>query len=323
MAEIVNHALDAPVANILIVAGLAFLAIGVIGKISGKIEPGTGGRVMAGVLGIALLAYGLNAHSSSDAPDGVSGSETEETTEPTPPRPPDNSPDDPPEPAGILVPDFEGRPYTEATGTLERAGLSVTLRTEDPGAADLARGIVLRTEPRAGSTVSAGTDIVLVVSSGSEPDPAPPADEDCLAFRTAGVSLSRDGSAWLLTDGTSRMKTFDVEQEGEQALGIIRNYGMDSRCFVGRPDPSIEYWLAGGRAPEGAMRGEDCIAFNPETLDLIESGGTWFLANGRSRMMAFPDENEGREGRAIIRRWGFTQMCYVGRPNASFTYFRR
>jgi hypothetical protein len=73
MTDILSHLIDAPLANILILAGLAFLAIAVLGRISGKIEPSAGGRVMSGVLGAVLLAYGIYAHSAVDmgARDGV------------------------------------------------------------------------------------------------------------------------------------------------------------------------------------------------------------------------------------------------------------
>ena len=67
MAEFFTHLVDAPLANILILAGLAFLGVAVVGKISGKIEPSTSGRIMAGILGLGLLVYGVHAHAASDA----------------------------------------------------------------------------------------------------------------------------------------------------------------------------------------------------------------------------------------------------------------
>jgi hypothetical protein len=66
MTDLLSHLVDAPLANILILAGLGFLAVGVIGKISGKIEPGTGGRIMSGILGAILLVYGIHSHYMSD-----------------------------------------------------------------------------------------------------------------------------------------------------------------------------------------------------------------------------------------------------------------
>src|SRR5215467_7651081 len=67
MVDLLSHLADAPLANILVLAGLVFLAIGVIGKISGKIEPSAAGRVMAGVLGTVLLLVGIYTHTAADA----------------------------------------------------------------------------------------------------------------------------------------------------------------------------------------------------------------------------------------------------------------
>ena len=67
MTDVLSHLVDAPIANILILAGLAFLAIGVLGKISGKIEPNTTGRILSGLLGLILLIYGIYNHAATDA----------------------------------------------------------------------------------------------------------------------------------------------------------------------------------------------------------------------------------------------------------------
>ncbi len=64
--DFLAHLVDAPLANILISAGLAFLGIAIVGKVSGKIEPSNSGRLMSGVLGLVLLAYGIYAHSAVD-----------------------------------------------------------------------------------------------------------------------------------------------------------------------------------------------------------------------------------------------------------------
>lgn len=66
MSDFLSHLVDAPFSNILILAGLGFLAVAVIGKISGKIDPSASGRVMSGVLGIALLIYGIYSHRAFD-----------------------------------------------------------------------------------------------------------------------------------------------------------------------------------------------------------------------------------------------------------------
>jgi hypothetical protein len=35
------------------------------------------------------------------------------------------------------------------------------------------------------------------------------------------------------------------------------------------------------------------------------------------------NEGEARQTLAIIKKYGFTRSCFVGRPDPSFTYLRR
>jgi len=63
--ELIKNIFDAPVANLLIIAGLVFLVIAVIGKISGRIDPGKTGRITAGGIGAIILVIGLVLHFSS------------------------------------------------------------------------------------------------------------------------------------------------------------------------------------------------------------------------------------------------------------------
>jgi hypothetical protein len=67
MQELIKHFIDAPIPNLCVLGGLVFLAIAVVGNISGKIEPGKVGRIAAGILGSLLLIYGIASHANSDA----------------------------------------------------------------------------------------------------------------------------------------------------------------------------------------------------------------------------------------------------------------
>jgi hypothetical protein len=67
-----DHLADAPIANILILAGVIFLAVGLfgrvggfIGSIFGNIEAGKNSRVLAGVLGVFLIVGGGWLHQES------------------------------------------------------------------------------------------------------------------------------------------------------------------------------------------------------------------------------------------------------------------
>ena len=67
-----DHLADAPIANILILAGIIFLAVGLFGRIGGfigsifgNIEAGKNSRVLAGVLGAILIVGGGWLHEDS------------------------------------------------------------------------------------------------------------------------------------------------------------------------------------------------------------------------------------------------------------------
>ncbi len=60
MDEIIKAIFSAPIATLLIIAGVAFLAISVLGKISNLFEAGKTGRFAAATIGTALLIIGLS-----------------------------------------------------------------------------------------------------------------------------------------------------------------------------------------------------------------------------------------------------------------------
>jgi hypothetical protein len=157
------------------------------------------------------------------------------------------------------------------------------------------------------------------------PHPIPQVQEDCIGFNPATAALQNIGGRWTIVDGSHMMFNFgDKQAEAMQALNIIKYYGMNSTCFVGRPDPSFTYLLVNGQAPQGGMPGEDSVGFNPNTIQVQNIGGRWKIVDGSHWVFDFGDkEGEARTAYAIIRKYGFTRSCYVGRPYPSFTYLRR
>lgn len=68
MDDFIKYVLTAPLATLLIVSGILFLFVAVVGNISGKIEPGVKGRIASGVLGFAFVLIGLTMHFTQEAP---------------------------------------------------------------------------------------------------------------------------------------------------------------------------------------------------------------------------------------------------------------
>jgi len=157
------------------------------------------------------------------------------------------------------------------------------------------------------------------------PIPGPGLQEDCISFNPATTTVRNLDGRWTIVDGNHLMFNFgDKKMEALKALKIIKYYRMDSSCFVGRPDPSFHYLLVNGKAPQGSMPGEDCVSFNPNTIDVRNIGGRWKIVDGSHWLFDFGDkEGEARAAFAIIRKYGFTRSCFVGRPDPSFNYLRK
>jgi hypothetical protein len=84
------------------------------------------------------------------------------------------------------------------------------------------------------------------------------------------------------------------------------------------------YWLNdNGRAPSGQLPGEDCISFDRDHLAVVEIGGRWKVVEGTHWLLDFgPGEGNARAALHFIRKHRFDQICYVGRPDPSMTYFK-
>lgn len=150
-------------------------------------------------------------------------------------------------------------------------------------------------------------------------------DEDCIAFDYQKAEAKKVGDRWKITVGNMLLLDFaSSETEAKQALSIIKHYKMTSQCFVGRPDPSLEYYLVGGNAPVGAKQGEDCVSFDPAKIAVKQVSGSWKIVEGDHWILDFASNKaEADESFKIIKKYGFKYICFVGRPGASMTYFRK
>lgn len=149
--------------------------------------------------------------------------------------------------------------------------------------------------------------------------------EDCLSFNPATTEVRNIGGRWKIADGGHLILDFGGNKdEADQALAIIKHYGLDSICFVGRPDPSLTYWRVNGQSPAGPAPGEDAIGFNPDTIEVKQINGRWKIIDGSHWILDFENnEAEARTSFQIIKKYGFRYICFVGRPGPSMTYFRK
>ncbi|MBN2427461.1 MAG: caspase family protein [Deltaproteobacteria bacterium] len=171
--------------------------------------------------------------------------------------------------------------------------------------------------PVIGSCVSGACDTTLFFEK--------PGKEDCLSFNPTNVSVVKKNNRWKVVDGSHWLFDFgNNKSEAVTTSKIIKHYGMNQSCYVGRPDPSFKYLLVNGKAPAGATGKEDCIKFNPGNIQVKKINNSWKIVDGSSWLFDFGNnKSEAVETYNIIKKYGFSYSCYVGRPDPSFKYLRK
>jgi hypothetical protein len=159
-----------------------------------------------------------------------------------------------------------------------------------------------------------------------DPDTILAKPEDCIPFdyQRAEAEEEDDGSWAIVVGSMGLLGSFSSEAEVRKALRIIQHYRMNEYCFVGRPDPSMEYYLVDGEAPAGSFAGEDCLRFNPAAIEVKNIRGRWAIADDSCIYIDFGNkEDEARTAFDIIKYYGFNHLCCVGRPDPTMIYFRK
>jgi len=154
--------------------------------------------------------------------------------------------------------------------------------------------------------------------------------EDRITFNRAALAVAQFGGRWKVVEGNHWMiDTGASKAEADRIVEIINHYKLGSMCFVGRPTcgdvTPMMYWLTdAAAAPSGSLAGEDCLAFDPTKLAVIDVGGRWKVAEGAHWLLDFgPGHGNAVAALHFIRKYGFNEMCFVGRPGPSMTYFKR
>ena len=164
--------------------------------------------------------------------------------------------------------------------------------------------------------------------AGSSPGNIVPIVPTQLAFNPSALSVS--GNA--IVEGATTIKTLSNNAEAQEALRVIRHYGINSRHTIG----SFEYFLVNGNAPSGPLAGAQEFSINPDNYQVsvnIPNPNDWTITDvastgagvnvnviwnfGAQRDQAYSAVNEMRRNRFTFRSW-------VGgtRQSPSMLYFR-
>jgi hypothetical protein len=149
------------------------------------------------------------------------------------------------------------------------------------------------------------------------------------AYTNAEIELKRAGlyrarSANVFLTGPVR------DSVAKHVVEMIKYYRINSVASVGRPFPFLRFFLVNGKAPKGAMANEESKSFNPANLTVrrvrevpMTNKLGWAVRDGRTEILRFKTAKRAKIAIKAIQKYGFSHICFVGRPKPAMIYFRK
>jgi len=108
------------------------------------------------------------------------------------------------------------------------------------------------------------------------------------------------------------------------AKRVIVELGLNAYGVIGSPDPVMEYWLRNGQAPPVTNLSRTGVSFDPERLSVRKDDGAYIVRDQNHVIFNFgPYAEDADRAVAVIRKYEFNEVAYVGLPNPSMIYMLR
>lgn len=93
-------------------------------------------------------------------------------------------------------------------------------------------------------TVTTGTDSPTESPTPTD-DPTSAFEQDCLSLDPGAVEIEEfQNDQYRIVEESSVLLLFEEFENAKRARDVIQHYGFAHQCFVGRPDPPMQYWLS-------------------------------------------------------------------------------
>jgi hypothetical protein len=147
-------------------------------------------------------------------------------------------------------------------------------------------------------------------------------ESDCLSFDSSSLSVQQVGGNWTVVENDDQLLlNAPSERECERIIEVIQHYGLNQVCYIGRPNPSMTYFLVDGSAPEGRIPGDDVLNHNMYPYEVVEEDDRLTVTDGMSAMLSCSNYREAAKALEVLRKYRFDKAGYVGRPDPSMEYF--
>jgi hypothetical protein len=150
----------------------------------------------------------------------------------------------------------------------------------------------------------------------SRPQPAIDSNlltEKLVTFSDTLAEIRRENGQWFLWAGDVRLKDLGPhEADAREVLRLIRYFHLNQWGTVGQPLPLMEYWLCDGRAPQKMGPSFHSTPFDVNSLKIDDGQGQFWLRDGQRPLFVFGSPEDAQQALAVIRKYGFTEIGYVG-----------
>jgi hypothetical protein len=153
--------------------------------------------------------------------------------------------------------------------------------------------------------------------------------QKCACIDPSRVSVVMHNDRYKIFDGENWLLDFGPRGEAaDTAVQTIKHYGFTELCTVGDTSADgtaqMQYFTVNDKSPTGTLSGEDAVGFHPLHIKAEQIQGTWKITEGDHWMLDFGRDQESAQAAAkVIQYYGFSSMCFVGRPNAPMMYFKK
>jgi hypothetical protein len=131
--------------------------------------------------------------------------------------------------------------------------------------------------------------------------------------------LDQGAKGWLLTDGRSRMKMFDNEDDARNGLAVAQRHTRHG--FVGRDngrahreDYIFEYWAGSSGLPRASLTKVDALPYNPANIFAADLGSQGFrLQDGDHALVLADNVADALAQLRVVKQ--HSRICFIGRDN--------
>ena len=151
-------------------------------------------------------------------------------------------------------------------------------------------------------------------------DPYEVVTVDELSYDPNALRVVDEGTnGWLLTDGRSRMRMLDNNEDARNALRVARRHTRQG--FIGRDNPRpnradyiVEYWTGNSGLPHEPLTQVDTLPYSPANVvaqDLDADG--WRIQDGDHAILITHDMNDALAALQVVERRA--RIGFIGRNN--------